>query len=193
MIRIKNWEKFNKKPFRLVDDSIKTGDNFIFNDDGIIRKCISHVNRIGTFSEIINGTFSEKLCKKIVFDDSIKMEFEDIILPEKKLTPPNLKKGDICFYLDEYVLSKGIVESIGPKNIKIKTQNYNNIFFITKSFDKVAEPDEKIAVIWERWKGVNGRGGYRLERNLYPNLLKPAKLWPYQSYIDEYKYGKLKN
>lgn len=34
--------------------------------------------------------------------------------------------------------------------------------------EKCAFPDEKVCIVWETWKGTNGRGGYRVERNLYP-------------------------
>ena len=34
MKEIKNWDKFNNRPFKLTDDKIKKGDYFIFNDDG---------------------------------------------------------------------------------------------------------------------------------------------------------------
>ena len=192
MRRNKNWEKFNEKPFRIVDEEIKKGDYFIFNDDGRIRKCTNvsffDEDKVADDYDRINDSILRSACKKIVFDDSIQMEFEDEKLPEKKTTPPNLKKGDICYYLDLYNLDKGIVESIGPKNVKIKGGFYGDSV-ITKPFDSVAEPNEKIAVVWEQWKGVNGRGGYRLERNLYPNSLRSAKTWPYQSLVWEDRYG----
>ena len=34
MQRIKNWAKFNEKPFRVLDEVPKKGEYFIFNDDG---------------------------------------------------------------------------------------------------------------------------------------------------------------
>lgn len=40
---------------------------------------------------------------------------------------------------------------------------------ITKNIpkEKCAFPDEQVCIVWEQWKGVNGRGGYRVEKNLY--------------------------
>ncbi len=40
---------------------------------------------------------------------------------------------------------------------------------------KVATPTESVCVVWELWKGTNGRGGYRVERELYPNQRVPAE------------------
>lgn len=38
-------------------------------------------------------------------------------------------------------------------------------------------------------EGKNGRGAYRIERELYKDARRPAKNWPYQTYIDEDSYG----
>lgn len=40
--------------------------------------------------------------------------------------------------------------------------------------EKCARPDEQVCVVWETWRGVNGRGGYRVERELYPQYRIPA-------------------
>jgi len=183
MRKIKNWSKFNEKPFRVIDDEIKKGDNFIFNDDGQIRKC-THSD---TF---INYSFSRKNCKKVIFDDTAKMNFEEEKIPTVKTTSPNLKKGDLIYFLEGYELVRGTVESIGPKNVKINGEQYfgSGTYTTSKPFDKVAEPNESIAVVWETWKGVNGRGGYRIERELYSNRRTPAKNWPYQALVWEEHY-----
>lgn len=188
MRKIKNWTKFNEKPFRVVDEEIKKGDYFIFNDDGNIRKC-THIDNI--FGGRLNNSFATEYCKKIIFDDSAKMEFKEEKIPTVKITPPNLKKGDVVYLLVDYDLQRGTIESIGPKKVKIKTKFFGPEYITSVPFDKVAEPDEKIAVVWETWKGVNGRGGYRLERELYPEYRRPAKNWPFQSNVREEHYGEL--
>lgn len=191
MKKIKNWEKFNEKPFRIVEDEIKKGDYFIFNDDGRIRKCtnIDPCPAGSSSASRINYTMFSSACKKIVFDDSVKMNFDSEKLPEIKTTPPNLKKGDKIYFLYDYDLMSGTIESIGPKNVKIyfNTPPFKQMH-ISKPFDKVAEPDENICIVWEQWKG--SRGGYRIERQLYQNKLKPAKNWPYQALVWEDSYGK---
>lgn len=40
--------------------------------------------------------------------------------------------------------------------------------------DKCAFPTEKVCLVWETWRGVNGRGGYRVERRLYRDKALPA-------------------
>lgn len=41
--------------------------------------------------------------------------------------------------------------------------------------DKCALPNEMVCVVWETWRGNNGRGGYRVEKQKYGQLLIPAK------------------
>jgi hypothetical protein len=190
MKKIKNWKKFNENPFRVLEEEPKKGDYFIFNDDDRIRKC----NKVSLkpFPHV-NNNYSITLsdCKKIEFDDSVKMNFEEEKQPIVKVTPPNVKKGDIVYVLDGYNLMKGEILSIGRKNCKVKIKGYGHNYFYEKyvPFDKIAEPNESIAVVWETWKGNNGRGAYRIERELYQNKRKKAKDWPHQEYIWEEYYG----
>ena len=37
--------------------------------------------------------------------------------------------------------------------------------------DKYVSKDTPFCVVWEQWKGVNGRGGYRLDTTKYPDKL----------------------
>lgn len=39
------------------------------------------------------------------------------------------------------------------------------------SKEKYVSKDTPFCLVWERWKGVNGRGGYRLETVKYPDKL----------------------
>lgn len=73
--------------------------------------------------------------------------------------------GQTIYFLSNYRLLKGTVEKVNLKTLRIKS------FSFTKNIDysKVIDSNESIAIIWEMWKGVNGRGGYRVERELYPN------------------------
>lgn len=185
MKKIKNWDKFNNRSFKLTDDKIRKGDYFIFNDDGRIRKCNKESDGIGV-GKFINYSFNDDFCKKVEFDDNISMEpFDETKNPVIKITPPNLKCGDDIYFLYDYTLERGVVKSIGRVNVKI-THSFGGIKDLTIPFDKVAEPDEKICVVWEQWKG--GEGGYRLERDLYSKYRIPAKNYPYQKYIYEDSY-----
>lgn len=110
-----------------------------------------------------------------------------------KLTPPNLTKGESVYFLYGYDLMKGIVESVGVKNVKLNFNSYGggNLHTTFIPFDKVVKPEEIICVVWECWKGRNGRGGYRIERELYPEYRRPSKNWPHQQLVGEIEYSKL--
>lgn len=90
----------------------------------------------------------------------------------------SIKVGDVIRYLDEYRFCDGKVLSVGPKNIKIiaPSVDFSCQVVVRKPYDKCAALEEEVAVIWEMWRGRNGRGGYRIERENYPHIRKPAKL-----------------
>lgn len=71
------------------------------------------------------------------------------------------------YYLYDYNWERGILVSEGPKNYKIEIRWKNGTKIKSFPKEKCAFPVEKIVVIWETWKGKNGRGGYRVERKLY--------------------------
>lgn len=74
------------------------------------------------------------------------------------------------YCLVDYNWLKGNLLSIGKKNYKISFQVpgcESCVSYISK--EKCAFPDEIVCVVWETWRGVNGRGGYRVERERYPD------------------------
>jgi hypothetical protein len=92
----------------------------------------------------------------------------------------------VIYYLFDYNWERGELISEGPKNYKIAVPFLNEhgvMDSYPKSFpkEKCAFPGEKVAVIWEQWKGRNGRGGYRVERELYPDLRVDAENVMYQT------------
>lgn len=101
------------------------------------------------------------------------------------------------YFLNDYNWEKGELISVGPKRYKIKVPGTSITSEWTRRVSKknCAMPDEKVCVVWERWRGVNGRGGYRVERELYAEHRVPAKLVAYQSYgkgrITETKLGEI--
>jgi len=183
MRKIINWNKFGNRGFRILEDEeIQKGDHFICNDRIYLCK-----NRNGFW--LNGGSVNAKMCTKIEFDDNIKMKFNEG-KPEVVMTAPEgLKKGDLVYFLDGYDLMYGKVLSIGKKNIKIDAVGYGSRYEKYVPFDKVALPNEKIVVVWETWKGSNGRGGYRIERKLYPEYQKMAKDWDHQAKLSENEYG----
>jgi len=87
------------------------------------------------------------------------------------------------YYLSEYNWLKGILVSEGKKNYKI--HHPANGFYLAHdkyvAKEKCAFPGESVCVVWETWRGSNGRGGYRVERELYPDLRVPAEQVAYQN------------
>lgn len=92
--------------------------------------------------------------------------------------------GDKAYFLYEYRISWGEVVSVGPVNLKIKI---NGAYTLIRPRVKCARPDEPVAIIHEQWKGRNGRGGYRLDREQYTDDLIPAKDWMSQRKFDPVK------
>lgn len=77
------------------------------------------------------------------------------------------------YYLSEYNWQRGTLVSSGKKNHRIEEnridqfgKTYQARIYVAK--EKCAMPDEIVCVVWETHRGVNGRGGYRVERDLYP-------------------------
>jgi hypothetical protein len=102
------------------------------------------------------------------------------------------KIGDIIYVLSEYNLCKGEVVSINKTTVKVVFQipwcipQVKNV-----KLEKLCGADEEIVIVWEMWKGKNGRGSYRIERDLYREYSHPSKLWPHQEKVWEVNYGDL--
>lgn len=88
------------------------------------------------------------------------------------------------YFLDDYNWEKGEIISVGPKRYKIKMPATSITAEWTRRVpkEKCAMPDEEVCVVWETWRGTNGRGGYRVERVLYPGQRVPAKMVARQSH-----------
>lgn len=85
--------------------------------------------------------------------------------------------GDVVKVLCDYNWESGKIVAIGPKNLKVAIRpGGTGIMPHTKPVlpEKCALPEERVCVVWEAWRGSNGRGGYRVERELYPKFRIPA-------------------
>lgn len=107
---------------------------------------------------------------------------------QTNITVDSLQPGDTVYFLREYRWERGEVIRVNQKTVTILGQfgfGRDNIVKIKK--DKCAHPDEKITVVWEAWRGRNGRGAYRVEREQYPEHLVPAKSFkrPTYDYLTE--------
>ena len=85
-----------------------------------------------------------------------------------------MKKGDTVYVLDDYRWANGKVKTTpreGSKSVLIEFPASFGLCQREKRvpIDKIALPAESVCVVWETWKGTNGRGGYRVEREMYPN------------------------
>ena len=72
------------------------------------------------------------------------------------------------YFLSEYNWEKGILLKECRKNYKIWYPGGSltpHEKFVAK--DKCAFPEEEVCVVWETWKGANGRGSYRVEKEKY--------------------------
>ena len=101
------------------------------------------------------------------------------------------------YFLSDYNWERGTLVSEGPKNYKISTESVGGEpYTISISKDKCASSTDKVCVVWETWKGRNGRGGYRVERELYPNYRVSADQVARQSFgpgrVTETSIGKIK-
>lgn len=69
------------------------------------------------------------------------------------------------FFLRDYNWERGYLINEGPKNLKVKHAVHGYEVRVPKN--KCALPDEIVCIVWEMWRGKNGRGGYRVERMTY--------------------------
>lgn len=75
----------------------------------------------------------------------------------------------------EYRLEYATVVRIGRTRLLISVTTFGCEYLRSVELNRVVKLDEEVALVWELWKGTNGRGGYRVERELYPEKRKPAK------------------
>lgn len=100
---------------------------------------------------------------------------------------PKITEGDNIVYLLEYTLFKGVALKVNKKSIKVKIppsfwfkEQIKNV-----PFEKVLKQGTPAVLVWEMWKGTNGRGGYRLDTYLYKDKQILVEKIPPISYIYE--------
>lgn len=92
-----------------------------------------------------------------------------------------------AFVLCDYELCEVTLERETKKSMRVRYPN-GYVSYVPKN--KCCLPDEKICVVWERWRGCNGRGAYRLEREsdcgfTHPAFACVARDWPHQGWVPE--------
>lgn len=100
-----------------------------------------------------------------------------------------LVTNDIVFVQNEQNIQKAQVIKISEKSVKVKLLEGNlkeqekNMPYV-----KVVKEGDKVALIWEAWRGLSGRGGYRWEREAYENLRIPVESIPKKVFLCEEQF-----
>jgi hypothetical protein len=89
-----------------------------------------------------------------------------------------LQKGDTVWVLSDYDWVKAVVQTTPMASSKTVVVGdvpyYSPGYTFRVSLDKIATSSEMICIVWEQWKGKNGRGGYRLDKTMYPQYHVPV-------------------
>jgi hypothetical protein len=80
------------------------------------------------------------------------------------------------YYLWDYDWELGELLSTGAKNYRVRMRWQNSTRDRYFPRDRCAFPGELVCVVWEMWRGKNGRGAYRVEREQYPQHRVPAEM-----------------
>lgn len=99
-----------------------------------------------------------------------------------KYSIEELKPGDTVYYLHSHTWQPGRVKNINQKTITIDGVFCGSAIRLRIPKERCAHPQEEVALIWELWRGVNGGGAYRVEREQYSEQRRPAKEWKRQGH-----------
>lgn len=119
------------------------------------------------------------------------MDYESHILELSRNKVINVQ--DEVVVLVDYSLVRGIVLKTNPKSIKVKLYAQSGLNAYEKSCkpEKVLKVGHPAVLVWECWKGVNGRGGYRLDTIMYEDLWKPVEMIRPSTYLCETEFGEV--
>ena len=103
----------------------------------------------------------------------------------------SLSVGDDVKVLIDYSLCLGRVVKINPKSIKVFVMGSFGCIDYESAFkhEKVIKLGTKGVLIWEQWKGRNGRGAYRFDTIMYPELSKNVEDIRPTTYLSESSFG----
>ena len=102
-----------------------------------------------------------------------------------------LSIGDDVKVLIDYSLCSGTVLKVNPKGIKVHIAAVFGCVDYVSSFkpEKVFKFGTQAVIVWELWKGKNGRGGYRVDTLLYTDLARPIEIIKPSVYLYEDSFG----
>ena len=99
--------------------------------------------------------------------------------------------GDSVIVLEDYMLFSGVVLKVNPKSVKIKVFADRRLIEHTQLYkpEKILTYGTPSVLVWETWKGTNGRGAYRLETKIYTECFKKVESIPRSRYLYETGFG----
>ncbi len=98
-----------------------------------------------------------------------------------------LEVGDFVKVLIDYSLFTGTVLKVNKKSISVSVNQSFGCLAFKKNFkyEKVLKFGTNAVLVWELWKGKNGRGGYRLDTIMYQDQSEPVENIKPSTYIYE--------
>ena len=105
---------------------------------------------------------------------------------------PAPQVGETVYVQQSYDLVPGVVVKLNRTTATVHFEQFGFLPHDRKvPYEKIALSHEPIACICEYWRGVNGAGGYRIDRSLHAQHLIPAGQLPSQGYLCEGQPGVL--
>ena len=113
---------------------------------------------------------------------------EHIVLMNKEKA---FSVGDDVKVLIDYSLCSGRVSKVNPKGIKVFVMDSLGCIVYESNFkyEKVIKLGTNGVLVWETWKGRNGRGGYRFDTIMYPHLAHKVEDIRGTTYLYETDFG----
>lgn len=98
-----------------------------------------------------------------------------------------LVAGETVHVQLEYNIVIGRVVRLSAKSatVHFPAQGCYSEYTRATPYQKIAKRGDRVVLVWETWKGTNGRGGYRLEGSAYESVRLPVEEIAHQSYLQE--------
>ena len=97
-----------------------------------------------------------------------------------------LEPGDTIYLQNDQLIQKGIVVKISEKSVKVNMDE--GIFKNSEKnfpYTKIVKEGDHVVLVWEAWRGLQGRGGYRWEREAYENIRIAVEKIPLKAVVCE--------
>ena len=123
------------------------------------------------------------------YDKYLDKQVKDSQLKER------LSVDDEVFLLHKKNIYKAIVLKISEKSAKLHVLNDKGLKEHVKNYvySSFAKKGDKVALVWEAWRGLDGLGGFRIEREKYEDIRIPIEKIPSKVYLYEENLGEVKD